>query len=71
MAFLSKFDCCSREKRGLVLLKFLVVRVSRKSVFSDALEYGCLSGATNVMLLEPCLRVVSLYAYKRGREISE
>ena len=62
MAFFSKFNCSSWRMRRLVLLKFLVVQISRNSFLNDGLEYGRLSGATVVSLLDPSLWVVSMYA---------
>ena len=54
MAFLSKFDCSSwRMRQRLVLLKFLVVRISENSFLNDGLEYGCLSSAAVICLLDP------------------
>ena len=62
MAFHSKFDCSSWKMRRLVLLKFLVVRISGNSFLNDGLEYGRLSGAAVICLLDPSLRVVLMYA---------
>ena len=62
MAFFSKFNCKSSRMRRLVLLKFLVVRISGNSLLNDGLEYGCLSGATVICLFEPSLWLVSMYA---------
>ena len=52
MAFLLKFDCNSWRMRRLVLLKFLVVRISGNSVLNEDLEYGRLSGAAVICLLD-------------------
>ena len=62
MAFLSKFNCSSWRMQRLVLLKFLVVRISGNSFLNDGLEYGRLSGAVVICLLDPSLRVVLMYA---------
>ena len=62
MAFLSKFSCSSWRMRRLVLLKFLVVRISGNSFLNDGLEYGHLSGAVVISLLDPSLRVVFMCA---------
>ena len=62
MAFLSKFNCNSWRMRRLVLLKFLVVRISGNSFLNDGLEYGRLSGAVVICLLDPSLRVVLMCA---------
>ena len=62
MAFLLKFDCSSWKLRRLVLLKFLVVRISKNSVLNEGLEYGRLSGAAIICLLDPSLQVVLVYA---------
>ena len=59
MAFLSKFYCGSWRMQRLV---FLVMRISRNSLLNDGLEYGCLSGAVVICLLDPSLRVVLMYA---------
>ena len=62
MAFLLKFNCSSWRMQGLVLPKFLVVHISRNSFLNDGLEYGHLSGAAVVYLLDLSLRVVLMYA---------
>ena len=59
MAFLSKFNCGSWRMQRLV---FLVMHISRNSFLNDGLEYGCLSGAVVICLLDPSLRVVLMYA---------
>ena len=61
MAFLLKFDRSSWRIRRLVLLKFLVVRISGNSFLSNGLEYDRQSGATDVDLLEPSLQVLLIY----------
>ena len=48
--------------RRLVLLKFLVVCISGNTFLNDGLDYGCLSGATVVCLLDPSLQVVPINA---------
>ena len=59
MAFLSKFNCGSWRMQRLV---FLVMHISRNSFLNDGLEYGYLSGAVVICLLDPSLRVVLMYA---------
>ena len=46
----------------LVLLKFLVVRISGSSVLNEGLEYGRLSGSAVIWLLDSSLRVELVYA---------
>ena len=40
MALFLKFVCSSWRTQRVVLLKFLVVHISRKSFFNEHLEYG-------------------------------
>ena len=54
----------------LVLQKFLMKRISMNSLLNDSLEYGHFSGAAVICLFDPSLRVLLMYAWKRGREIS-
>ena len=60
MAFLWKFDCSSYRMRRLVFLKFLVVCISGNSFLNEGLEYGLLSGATIVFLLDQSLWIVPM-----------
>ena len=60
MAFLWKFDCSSYRMRHLVFLKFLVVCISGNSFLNEGLEYGRLSGATIVFLLDQSLWIVPM-----------
>ena len=62
MAFAWKVNCSSWMMRHLVLLKFLVVRISGKSFLNNGLEYGRLSGAAVICLLDPSLQVVLMCA---------
>ena len=69
MALFLKLVCCSFRIQHFVLLKFWVVRISRKSFLNDGLEYDCLSVPTVVELLEPSSRVISMYSSKKGVDI--
>ena len=53
----------------MVILKFLMMRVSVKSFVNKGLEYGCLSNATIAGFLEPSSLVALMYAWKNGGEI--
>ena len=53
---------CSSWRICLLLVKFLVVCVFRKSFQNEGLEYGCLSGAAIAEFSEPLLQVVLMYA---------
>ena len=55
MVFLSKFYCSSWKIRHLVLLRFLVACDSGNSFLDNDLQYGRLSGATILGLLESSL----------------
>ena len=62
MVLFSKFDCSSWRIWHLVLLMFLVLPISEKSLLNEGLEYGRLSDVTVVEFLEPSSRVVLMYA---------
>ena len=61
MALFLKLICSSWRIRRLVLLKFLVVRVTGKSFLNESLEYDHLSCVVIVRFLEPSLRVLLMY----------
>ena len=67
--FFLKLVCSSWRIWGLVLLKFFVVCVSRKSFLNKSWEYGRLSCASIAEVLELLLWVVLMYAWKEGGEI--
>ena len=53
----------------MILLKIVVVRVSRKNFLSKGLGYGSLSGPTIDELLGLSLWLVLLYAWKKREKI--
>ena len=64
-----KLVCSSWRIWRLVLLKIVVVRVSRKNFLSKSLGYGCLSGATIDEFLGLSLWLLLLYAWKKREEV--
>ena len=61
MALFLKLVCSSWSIRHMVLLKFLVVRISRKSFLNEGLKYGRLSHVFIAKFSEPSLPVVLIY----------
>ena len=64
-----KLVCSSWRIWRLVLLKIVVVRVSRKNFLSKSLGYGSLSGPTIDEFLGLSLWLLLLYAWKKREEV--
>ena len=69
MALFLKLVCSSWRIQRLVLLRFFLVSVSRKSFLKKIFEYGRLGRAAIAKFLELSLRVVLMYTWKKGGEI--
>ena len=62
MALFLKFVWSSWRIQRLVFLKFLIVRVCRKSFLNEGMEYGHLGCAVLANFLEPSSRFLLMYA---------